>query len=183
MQIISVVFLLAFLGAEGPVESHHETAKSFSIEGPSQDGKYRYLIEDDTISIWSATGKRPIGRVPLKMRNAEARFVAENNLLVVGSCGSPCEVALLLTPRGRQLATLMHPAISRDGRFALDLDVVDLTSGDSMVSIVDLRNGRKLRGPAMRRGLFLCTDIVSADASIEFANCGNGQTISVRLPQ
>lgn len=121
---------------------------------------------------------RVVGRLALQAHNPEARFVAGDNLLVTWSCGSPCENAALITPEGTSLASLSFPVVSADGRFALDLDVLNLEPGDVTVSVVDLRSGR--RSPAKRYpGLFQCTGSTASATEVVYSGCAGGRVTHV----
>ena len=108
--------------------------------------------------MWRLSGNKRVGHVTFAMKNAEGSFVSGNNVLVTASCGWPCEVGTLFTPTGRILTSLMNPMISSDGRYALALDVLNLSPGDTVVTVVDLKTGQKVGGPTTYPGLFGCTE-------------------------
>ena len=88
-----------------------------------------------------------------------------------------CEVANLFTPEGKQLAALSFPEVSADGRFALDLEVLDLGTGDTTVSVVDLGTGKRA-AQRVYRGLFHCGQ-AAVSASEMYSSCGDGAPIRV----
>lgn len=143
----------------------------------SPDGRFRFEISDDTVLVWRAARRKPLARLT-GGRNVEARFVAGDNLLVTSSCGAPCEVAGLFTPEGRQLASLSLPEVSADGRFALDRDVLDLKTGETAVSVVDLRTGKR-GAQRVYRGLFLCEQATVSATEVVYSECGDGAPIHV----
>lgn len=149
----------------------------------SHDGRFRFTISehgDNAVVLVRAAGpKGPVvGRLSIHGNNPEARFVAGDNLLVTWSCGSPCENAALITPQGTSLASLTFPVVSADGRFALDLDVLNLDPGDVTVSAVDLRSGK--RTPAEHYpGLFQCTESTASATEVVFSGCDGDRVTHV----
>ena len=149
----------------------------------SQDGRFRFTISehhDDVMVLVHAAGPKGhvVGRLAIHGHNLEARFVAEDNLLITWSCGSPCENAVLLTPQGTSLASLTFPAVSADGRFALDVDVLNLDPGDVTVSVVDLRSGKRSRAERYP-ALFQCSESTASATEVVYSGCGGGRVTHV----
>jgi len=167
------MFALALLLAAAP---------SSTVPHHSPDGRLRFEIAEsqgeETVLVWGA-GRRPLARLTGLGRNVEARFVARNNLLITASCGAPCEVAGLFTPTGKQLASLSYPQVSTDGRFALDLEPIDLETGDTAVSVVDLRTGRRTAQQRVYRGLFRCEQAEVSASEVVYSGCGDETPIHV----
>jgi hypothetical protein len=144
----------------------------------SPDGQFRFTITErkaDTLVLVRAVGpKNPIvGRITLHTSNVEARFVADDNLLVTWGCGTDCERAHLFTRQGAALAGLWFPEVSADGLYALDRDVLDLKTGDMAVSVVDLRSGKRSPGkPVVYAGLYLCTAAAVSTTEVVYSGCG-----------
>lgn len=178
LKLLTLVVL--GLSAVAPAEEVPST-ESVSTQARSSDGAFRFVLDDTQLSVWRGQNRR-VGHARFNVKNAEGRFVAGNNILVTGSCGSPCEVGTLFTTTGRALVSVMNPFVSSDGRYALELDVQDLTSGDTLVTIVDLKTGRAVGGPTNTPGLFACTERTSTADAFEFSGCEGGRTISVPFP-
>lgn len=160
---------LALLLAAAPAPAAHHV---------SPGGRFRFEIADDTVLVWEAKRRQPLARLT-GYRNVEARFVAGDNLLLTWSCGAPCEVADLVTPEGKQLASLSLPEVSADGRFALDRDVLDLKTGDTAVFVVDLRTGKRAAPRRVYRGLFLCEQAAVSATEVVYSGCGGRASIHV----
>lgn len=179
-MMMTLTLCLVGLAAAPPVEVlEHPAEPVFATEGRSADGRYRFAVDDGQVSVWRLSGNKRVGHVTFAMKNAEGRFVTGNNILVNSSCGSPCWLGTLFTPTGRKLASLMYPMSSSDGRYALDLDVLNLSPGDTVVTVVDLKTGRKVGRPTTYPGLFGCTESWSSPKAFEFRGCPDGQSITV----
>ncbi len=89
-------------------------------------------------------------------RNASARFVTNNNLLIESSCGSSCSIAELRSSSGRRLASLENADVSPDKRFAASVRILNLESGESDLTVVDLASGRTLKTWKKQVGVASC---------------------------
>jgi len=78
-------------------------------------------------------------------KNMEVQFVAGDNLLATWSCGTSCEVGVLHSPRGRELASFSAKVLdlSPARTFAV---VFDGTAGEPFgggrLDLLDMRTGR-----------------------------------------
>ncbi len=164
--------LLVLISASSPLR--------FSTDGASPSGRTRFEISEGRAGstlLHLHAGARV--RIVEEGRNAEAAFVAHENLLVVSSCGSPCELGHLYSPGGQVLATLWAPVVSPSNATALGVEPKDLQSGDSEVMRFDLSTGRALGPPQLVRGLFLCHDVrLTAEAAI-YTRCEGGPDITI----
>jgi hypothetical protein len=179
MMTTLTLCLFGLAGAPPARAPAHAAEPVFATEGRSADGKYRFAVDDGQVSVWRRAGTKRVGHVTFDMKNAEGRFVTGNNILVTSSCGSPCWVGTLFTPTGSMLTSMMYPMSSSDGRYALDLDVLNLSPGDTVVTVVDLKTGRKVGEPKTYPGLFGCTENWSSPKAFEFRGCPDGQSITV----
>jgi hypothetical protein len=181
-MMLTVLVVLGAMAAVVPVAETSSTEPVFSTTARSADGAFRFSLDDTQLSVWRGAQKRRVGHTRFTVTNAEGRFVQGNNILVTGSCGSPCEVGTLFTTTGQALISVMNPLVSSDDRYALELDVQDLTTGDTLVTVVDLKTGRAMGGPTHTPGLFACTARTSTTDAFVFSGCAGGQTIRVPLP-
>lgn len=74
------------------------------------------------------------------------------------------------------MATLSFPEVSTDNRFALDLELLDLRTGDTAVAILDLGQARR---PTGTRGLFRCEHSAASASEVVYSACGDEAPILV----
>ncbi len=121
--------------------------------GRSPDGKYSFqLVGDDEKEQFALVRqrgvRRPIARIDLsRTHNLVVRFVGSHNLLASWGCGTYCEVTILYSPRGQQLAQfgLGTHEVSSKGTFAINFNAFSKPGyvADA-AEVIDLRTGKKL---------------------------------------